>query len=117
MGVTFRFMRFRDLSRRKQHEAGGTSPERPAAIKESYSKAARVDGEVLVLRCWACGTEHCVNVEQCTPEELALMVCSKSTCRMSLFLVNELATDEAATGQIWARERSALFAALSRLWK
>ena len=47
-----------------------------------------------MLHCWACGTEHCVNVEQCTPGELALMVCSKSNCRMSLFLVNELAVDE-----------------------
>jgi len=76
-----------------------------------------VEGEVLELRCWACGTEHCVNVERCTPEELALMVCSKSDCRMSLFLVNELATDEQTTGQIWASQWSALFAALSRLWK
>ena len=117
MGVNFRFMRYRDLSWHKQHEAGGRLPERPSMNTEGYLKAARVDGEVLVLRCWACGTEHCVNVEQCTPEELALMVCSKSNCKMSLFLVNELAVDEQAIGQMWASERSAIFAALSRLWK
>lgn len=84
---------------------------------ETYLKAVRVEGEALVLRCWACGTEHFVNVEQCTPEELALMICSKSSCGMSLFLVNELAVDEQTTGQMWASERSKLFAALSRLWK
>jgi hypothetical protein len=117
MSVNFRFMRYRDLSWPKQHEAGGRLRERSSMNTEAYSKTVRVDGEVLVLRCWACGTEHCVNVEQCTPEELALMVCSKSHCRMSLFLVNELAVDEQTTGQIWASDRKALFAALSRLWK
>jgi hypothetical protein len=117
MGVNLRFLRYRDLSWHKEHEAGGRLPETPSMNTEGYLKAARVDGEVLVLRCWACGTEHCVKVEQCTAEELALMVCSKSNCRMSLFLVNELAVDEPAAAQMWASERSAIFAALSRLWK
>jgi hypothetical protein len=117
MGVNFRFMRYRDLSWHKQYEAGGRLPEGSSMNRDAYLKAVRVDGEVLVFRCWACGTEHCVNVEQCSPEELALMVCSKSNCRMSLFLVNELAGDEQTTGQMWASERNALFAALSRLWK
>jgi hypothetical protein len=82
MGVNFRFrfMRYRDLSWHKRHEAGGRLPERPSMNTEAYLKTVRVDGEVLVLRCWACGTEHCVNVEQCTPEELALMVCSEGNC-------------------------------------
>ena len=84
---------------------------------EAYLKAVRVHGEVLVLRCWACGTEHCLNVEQCNPEELALMVCSKSNCRMSLFLVNELAPDEHIPGPTGGSERSSLLAALLRLWK
>jgi hypothetical protein len=84
---------------------------------ETYLKAVRVEGEVLVLRCWACGAEHCVNVEQCTPQELALMICSKSDCRMSLFLLNELAVDEQTTGQEWPNQRSTLFGALSRWWK
>ena len=84
---------------------------------ESCVKAVQVDGEVLALRCWACGTEHCVNVEQCAPEELALMICSKSNCRMSLFLVNELAVDEQTAGRMGGRERSTLLAAFSRLWK
>ena len=66
------------------------------ANDEDYLKAVGVDGEVLVLRCWGCGTEHCVNVEQCTPEELALVSCSKNNCRMSLVLVNGLALDEQA---------------------
>jgi hypothetical protein len=66
--------------------------------------------------CWACGTEHSMNIEHCTPDELALMVCSKSNCRMSLFLVNELAVDEQTTKQMWASEGNAN-SALSRLWK
>lgn len=44
----------------------------------------------MVLRCWACGTAHCVNPELCGREELAYMVCSNRNCRMSMFLVNEL---------------------------
>ena len=84
---------------------------------QPYVKAVQADGEVLTLRCWACGTEHCVNVERCTPEELALMICSKSNCRMSLFLMNELAVEEQTAGRMDGREQSTLFAALSRLWK
>ncbi len=67
---------------------------------EAYLKAVRVDGEVLVLRCWACGTEHCVNVELCAPEELAHMVCSKSDCGMSMFLVNEVVVYDRARRQL-----------------
>ena len=55
-----------------------------------HSKAVRVNGEVIVLHCWACGTAHCVNPEQCVPEELTYMVCSNNRCKMSMFLVNEL---------------------------
>jgi hypothetical protein len=84
---------------------------------QPYVKAVHVDGEALTLRCWACGTEHTVNVEQCAPEELALMICSKNNCRMSLFLMNELAVEEQTAGRMEGRERSTLFAALSRLWK
>jgi hypothetical protein len=84
---------------------------------EPHVKAIQVDGEVLTLRCWACGTEHCLNVEQCAPEELALMICSKRECRMSLFLMNELADDEQTAGRRVGRERRTLFAALSRLFK
>ena len=61
---------------------------------KSDSRAVRVDGEVLVLHCWACGTAHCVNLELCLPGELTHMVCSNSKCRMSMFLVNELVADD-----------------------
>ena len=59
----------------------------------SNPKAVRVNGEVIVLHCWACGTAHCVNLELCAPEGLTHMVCSNSKCRMSMFLVNELVDD------------------------
>jgi len=81
------------------------------------SRAVRVDGEILVLRCWACGTQHYIRLEQCTPRRLAFMVCSKSGCSTSLFLVNELAVDEQSAGLGHANERKSPFAALSRLWK
>ncbi len=102
---------------RKQDEGSGSLGDSPLMNKQTCLKAVRVDGEVLVLRCWACGTEHCVKVEQCAPEELPLMICSKSYCRMSLFLVNELAIEEPMAEQSGATERSGLFAALWRLWK
>jgi hypothetical protein len=70
-----------------------------------------------VLRCCACGTEHCVNVERCAPQELAYMIRSQRDCRMSLFLVNELAVDELAERPMCVTERSGLFASFSRLWK
>jgi len=57
------------------------------------SRAVRVDGEVLVLHCWACGCAHCVDLELCVPRKLSHMVCSNTKCRMSLFLVNELVVD------------------------
>jgi hypothetical protein len=101
----------------KQDEGSGSACERSSRTAETCPRAVRVDGEVLLLRCWACGTEHCVIVEQCTPEELPLMICSRSNCRMSLFLVNELTIDEQIAKQSGAIERSGLFAALSRLWK
>jgi hypothetical protein len=80
---------------------------------ESYLKAVRVEGEVLVLRCWACGTGHCMNAEQCAPEELAHLICSNSNCGMSMFLVNELTADEQSKRQIRTTEPSSVFAALS----
>jgi hypothetical protein len=58
------------------------------------SKAVRVEGEVIVLHCWACGTAHCVNIDLCAPAELTHMVCSNRKCRMSMFLVNELAVED-----------------------
>lgn len=100
----------------KRDQGFGSVPDRLSIKKQTCLQAVRVDGEVLVLRCWACGTEHCVKVEQCTPEELRLVICSKSDCKMSLFLVNELALDEQAAAQTRASERG-IFAALSRLWK
>src|SRR5579884_4448897 len=103
-------------SRHEEDERSGSEIE-SASTNAPSVKAVRVEGEVLSLRCWACGTEHCVNVGQCTPEELGLIICSKSNCRMSLFLVNELAIDEQVAQQRGATERSLLFAALSRLWK
>jgi translation initiation factor 2 beta subunit (eIF-2beta)/eIF-5 len=60
---------------------------------ELYAKAVRVNGEVVVLHCWACGTAHCVNLELCDRAELAYMVCSNTNCRLSMFLVNELILD------------------------
>jgi len=58
-----------------------------------------------------------VIVEQCASEELAHIACSKSNCRMSMFLVNELSVDDQPRKQLRVTERSNLFAALSRWWK
>ena len=80
------------------------------------SRAIRVGGEVIVLHCWACGTAHCVNLELCAPGELSLMVCSNSNCRMSMFLVNELAVDDKAKKQMTKSELNAR-ATYSRFWK
>ncbi len=62
---------------------------------ELYAKAVRVNGEVVVLHCWACGTAHSVNFELCGRAELAYMVCNNPNCRLSMFLVNELILDNA----------------------
>jgi hypothetical protein len=83
---------------------------------DGYSTAVRVDGEVLVLHCWACGTANCVNVELCSPEDLAHVVCGNSDCKTSMFLVNELTVDHETSK---ARMKAALiapFAVLARLW-
>jgi hypothetical protein len=82
---------------------------------ESDSRAVRVNGEVIVLHCWACGTAHCVNLELCLPGELAHMVCSNSNCRMSMFLMNELVVDDKTSRQM-TRELNAR-ATYSRFWK
>ena len=66
--------------------------------------AVRVEGEVIVLHCWACGTAHCVNLERSVPGELTHMVCSNSSCRMSMFLVNELVLDDKTAQQMAKRE-------------
>lgn len=84
---------------------------------ESYSKAVRVEGEVIVLHCWACGTAHCLNLELCTPEELAHMVCSNSNCQMSMFLVNELTVDNKINKPATKNALGAPIAALSRFWR
>jgi hypothetical protein len=83
---------------------------------ELDSRAVRVNGEVIVLHCWACGTAHCVNLELCVPRELIYMVCSDSKCRMSMFLVNELVVDDTTSKQMMKRELSAR-ATYSRFWK
>ncbi len=67
---------------------------------ECYSRAVRVDGEIVVLHCWACGTAHCVNPELCVPQEIAHMVCSNSNCKMSMFLLNELIVDNKTRKQL-----------------
>ncbi len=79
-------------------------------------RAVQVGGEVIVLHCWACGTAHCVNLESCGPEEIAHMVCSNSNCRMSMFLVNELAVDDETRTQLTKSERNPRVA-YSRFWK
>lgn len=73
--------------------------------------AVRVDGEVLLLCCWACGTEHCMKVEQCTPEELAHLICSE--CGTSMFLVNELTGHDQRKRHKRTVEPSSIFAAFS----
>ena len=83
---------------------------------EPNSRAVRVNGEVIVLHCWACGTAHCVNQESCAPGELTYMVCSNSNCRMSMFLVNELVVDDKTSKQMTRRELNAR-ASYSRFWK
>ncbi len=80
------------------------------------SRAVRVGGEVIVLHCWACGTAHCVNLELCVPGELTHMVCSNSDCRMSMFLVNELAVDDNTSKQMTKSELTARVSD-SRFWK
>jgi len=84
---------------------------------ESYPTAVRVQGEVIVLHCWACGTAHCMNQELCVPGELSQMVCSNSNCRMSMFLVNELTVENETKRQITKFSLSARIGAYSRFWK
>lgn len=84
---------------------------------ESYSRVVRVAGEVLVLHCWACGTAHCVDLEIFAPDTLAHMVCSNSTCKMSMFLVNELTVDNETKKTTTKNALGAPFAALARLWR
>jgi hypothetical protein len=82
----------------------------------AHSNAVRVNGEVIVLHCWACGTAHCLNLELCVPGELSHMVCSNSICRMSMFLVNELAVDDKTKKQMTKSELNARVT-YSRFWK
>ncbi len=84
---------------------------------KSYARAVRVHGEVIVLHCWACGTAHCVNQELCVPGELSQMVCSNSNCRMSMFLVSELAADNDIETLTTRNALGAPFVALSRFWR
>lgn len=81
---------------------------------EPYSRAVRVDGEVVVLHCWACGTAHCVNLEVRAPEQLPHMLCSNDRCKMSMFLVNEL---ETALDQRTKTDLSTWLPVYSRFWK
>ena len=83
---------------------------------KANSRAVRVEGEVIVLHCWACGTAHCVNLELCIPGELPHMVCSNSKCRMSMFLVNELVVDDKTRKQMTRLELNQR-TIYSRLWK
>jgi hypothetical protein len=80
------------------------------------SRPVRVDGELIVLHCWACGTAHCVNQELCNAGELSHMVCSNSNCGMSMFLVNELVVDEKTRKQMTRSELNARVT-YSRFWK
>jgi len=80
------------------------------------SGAVRVEGEVIVLHCWACGTAHCVDLELCAPAELSHMVCSNSKCRMSMFLVNELVLDNEPSCEITKKELTAR-TIYARFWK
>ena len=82
--------------------------------RESGSRAVRVDGEVIVLHCWACGKAHYVNIEQCDREELPYMVCSENNCRMSLFLLNELSFESDLQAWVRATERVTALAVFSR---
>ena len=84
---------------------------------EGSSKAVQVDGEVLLIHCWACGAAHWVNVKLLNSEELGHMVCGESNCGMSMFLVNELTVDDLAVRRARANDKSAVSAAFSRLWK
>ena len=84
---------------------------------ESYSRAVRVDGEVVVLHCWACGTAHCVNLELCAPEQLPQMVCSNDPCKMSMFLVNELEIEIDTLKERTRTELITRLAVYSRFWK
>jgi len=79
-------------------------------------EAVRVNGEVIVLHCYACGTAHCVNVELCVPGELAHMVCSNGSCKMSMFLVNELVIDDYIPKPMTKIERNPR-PSHSRFWK
>ena len=84
---------------------------------ESYSRAVRVDGELILLHCWACGTAHCVNLELCAPEQLPYMVCSSDRCKMSMFLINELEIENDTLKQRTKAEISTLLGSYSRFWK
>lgn len=84
---------------------------------EPYSKAVRVDGEVIVLHCWACGTAHCVDLELCVPEELAHMVCSNNNCRMSMFLISELTVENETKRQMTKFGLGARIGVYSRFWR
>jgi hypothetical protein len=80
------------------------------------SRAVRVNGEVIVLHCWACGTALCMNLELCVPGKLSHMVCSNSNCGMSMFLVNELVVDDKTRKQLTNSELNARVT-YSRFWK
>jgi len=84
---------------------------------EPYSRAVRVDGEVLVLHCWACGTAHCVNLDLCVSGELTHMVCSNAKCRMSMFLVNELIVENDTRKAMTNTTLITPFAVLARYWR
>jgi uncharacterized Zn finger protein len=84
---------------------------------EGYSRAVRVDGEVVVLHCWACGTAHCVNLELCAPEQIPHMVCSSDRCKMSMFLVNELDIEDDTLKERTRTELITRLAVYSRFWK
>jgi hypothetical protein len=78
------------------------------------SRAARVEGEVIVLHCWACGMPHYVNVELFDHERLPNLVCGERSCGKSLFLLDELVFESKV--QAWARgiERSTVLGAFSK---
>jgi len=82
---------------------------------ESYLKAARVEGEVILLHCWACGTAHYMNLELCAPEQLPHLICGNDHCKMSLFMVSEIESENDAPKHWTTSELITRLAAYSRL--
>jgi hypothetical protein len=84
---------------------------------EGYSTAIRVNGEVLLLHCWACCTPHYVDTGLFSRERFPTLICSNQDCRMSMFLLNELVFDSDIQEHMKKTEQHTSLAARSRFWK